>query len=208
MPAASTARARESFAAKCSASRYWRTASAPATAPKSSTAASATSATARLSRDRRCVAGARLDLAVAAFQQYSPCGVGKVLAQASRGTILEGSHAPLPHGDTASDCRRDRSRRAHHRIYDRVVGRLAGKSIVVTGGSSGLGRAMAVRFAREGAVVVVGDLREDPREGGVPTAELIAEAGGRGVFVRADGPRPPMSTCSCAPQSRAPDGST
>ena len=66
------------------------------------------------------------------------------------------------------------------------MGRLAGKSIVVTGGSSGLGRAMALRFATEGADVVVGDVREDPREGGRGTADLIAERGGRGAFVRAD----------------------
>jgi glucose 1-dehydrogenase len=66
------------------------------------------------------------------------------------------------------------------------VGRLEGKSIVVTGGSSGLGRAMALRFAAEGADIVVGDLREDPREGGQPTVEVIAAQGGRGVFVRAD----------------------
>jgi glucose 1-dehydrogenase len=69
------------------------------------------------------------------------------------------------------------------------VGRLEGKSIVVTGGSSGLGRAMSLRFAAEGAHVVVGDVREEPREGGRPTAELIAAAGGRGTFVRSDASR-------------------
>jgi glucose 1-dehydrogenase len=66
------------------------------------------------------------------------------------------------------------------------VGRLAGKSIVVTGGSSGLGRAMALRFAAEGADVIVGDVRREPREGGRPTVELIAEQGGRAVYVEAD----------------------
>jgi glucose 1-dehydrogenase len=66
------------------------------------------------------------------------------------------------------------------------VRRLEGKSIVVTGGSSGLGRALALRFAAEGADVVVGDVREDPREGGTPTAEVIREQGGRGAFVEAD----------------------
>jgi NAD(P)-dependent dehydrogenase (short-subunit alcohol dehydrogenase family) len=67
-----------------------------------------------------------------------------------------------------------------------VSGRLEGKTIVVTGGSSGLGRAMSIAFAREGADVVVGDVRADPREGGPPTTELIAAEGGRGVFVTAD----------------------
>jgi glucose 1-dehydrogenase len=69
------------------------------------------------------------------------------------------------------------------------VGRLEGKSIVVTGGSSGLGRAMSLRFAAEGAHVVVGDVREEPREGGRPTAELIADAGGRATFVASDASR-------------------
>jgi glucose 1-dehydrogenase len=45
---------------------------------------------------------------------------------------------------------------------------------------------MAIAFAAEGADVVVGDVREDPREGGPPTAEVIAAEGGQAVFVRAD----------------------
>jgi NAD(P)-dependent dehydrogenase (short-subunit alcohol dehydrogenase family) len=66
------------------------------------------------------------------------------------------------------------------------AGRLQDKSIVITGAASGLGRAMALTFAAEGADVVVGDVRPDPREGGEPTVDLIEQAGGSGVFVEAD----------------------
>jgi glucose 1-dehydrogenase len=69
------------------------------------------------------------------------------------------------------------------------MGRLEGTSIVVTGGSSGLGRAMALRFAAEGADVVVGDVRREPREGGEPTDAVITAAGGRAAFVTADAGR-------------------
>jgi glucose 1-dehydrogenase len=64
--------------------------------------------------------------------------------------------------------------------------RLADKTIVVTGGSSGLGRAMCVAFADHGATVIVGDVRRDPREGGEPTDELIRSRGGEARFVRVD----------------------
>jgi len=56
--------------------------------------------------------------------------------------------------------------------------RLEGKVAVVTGGASGIGRAMCERFAREGASVAVVDLDEEA--GG----ELAAAVGG--MFVRAD----------------------
>lgn len=64
--------------------------------------------------------------------------------------------------------------------------RLSGKTAIVTGAASGLGRAMAERFAAEGASVVVADLTQEPREGGAPTVERITAAGGTAVFIRCD----------------------
>lgn len=52
---------------------------------------------------------------------------------------------------------------------------LANKVAVVTGGASGNGRAIALAFAQEGADVVVADIREEPREGGTPTHQLIGQ---------------------------------
>jgi glucose 1-dehydrogenase len=61
--------------------------------------------------------------------------------------------------------------------------RLQNRVAVVTGGSSGLGRAIALRFADEGAHVVVGDVVREPREGGETTEAVL---GARGVHVDAD----------------------
>ena len=61
--------------------------------------------------------------------------------------------------------------------------RLAGRVAVVTGGGNGLGRATAVRFAHEGASIVVADLLEGP---GRDTVDMIESIGGPAVFVHLD----------------------
>lgn len=61
--------------------------------------------------------------------------------------------------------------------------RLADKVAIVTGGGSGFGEGIAHTFAREGANVVVADLREDAAE---RVAAAIRDAGGRARAVRAD----------------------
>ena len=63
---------------------------------------------------------------------------------------------------------------------------LVGKIAVVTGASSGIGRAIAINFANEGASVVIADLSEQPVEGGEPTLEIISRAGGTASFHRTD----------------------
>jgi glucose 1-dehydrogenase len=70
-----------------------------------------------------------------------------------------------------------------------VGSRLRGRVAVVTGSASGIGRAIAIRLADEGASVVVSDVRADPREGGEPTEGLIAQRGGTCVRLDADASR-------------------
>jgi NAD(P)-dependent dehydrogenase (short-subunit alcohol dehydrogenase family) len=63
---------------------------------------------------------------------------------------------------------------------------LKGKTAVITGGQSGIGRAIAKRYAQEGANVVIGDIRKEPRRAETPTVEEIADAGGEAQFVETD----------------------
>ena len=58
---------------------------------------------------------------------------------------------------------------------------------IVTGGSSGIGREISLRFANEGADVVVADVRETPRTGGDPTHEVIeSDTEANATFVECD----------------------
>jgi len=60
---------------------------------------------------------------------------------------------------------------------------LKGKVAVVTGGGSGMGRAIAVRLAGDGAAVAIWDING---EGAVQTAKMITEAGGKSLAIAAD----------------------
>lgn len=71
--------------------------------------------------------------------------------------------------------------------------KLKDRVAIVTGGSSGIGRGIALELAREGAKVVVADLREEPKKGvhydkdlSTTTVEEVKALGSDGLFVPCD----------------------
>lgn len=66
------------------------------------------------------------------------------------------------------------------------MAKLENQTAIVTGSASGIGRAIAIRFAAEGANVFLADLETEPRGGGKSTLDMILDAGGKAEFLRTD----------------------
>ena len=62
----------------------------------------------------------------------------------------------------------------HARNWSKILNRVEGRTAIVTGAASGIGRAISLQFAQEGARVVVADIIDAPKEGGEPTEKMIA----------------------------------
>jgi len=71
-------------------------------------------------------------------------------------------------------------------------GRLHARVAIVTGSSSGMGRAIALSLAREGAYVVCADLKPEASPHGfepdkhIPTYQVIQNNGGKSAFIKCD----------------------
>jgi len=72
----------------------------------------------------------------------------------------------------------------YERDYDRQDKKLSGKVALITGGDSGIGRAVAVHFAREGADIAIVYRKED--EDAQVTRELVEEKGKKAILIKAD----------------------
>jgi NAD(P)-dependent dehydrogenase (short-subunit alcohol dehydrogenase family) len=70
----------------------------------------------------------------------------------------------------------------HNTIREKLMGRLEGKSVIITGAGSGIGRAASLLFTKEGAKLIAVDRSESVKE----TAKLVSDAGGTVEAVIAD----------------------
>ena len=115
-------------------------------------------------------------------------GRGRALRPRAPGRLQGAPRGFLPPGVPAGRRGQAHQARAPGALLGRprhagLMASLAGRVALVTGGASGIGRAAALAFAREGARVAVSDVAA---EGGDETVRLIKAAGGEACFVRAD----------------------
>src|SRR5690242_2055897 len=89
------------------------------------------------------------------------------------------SHQPMPGEERAMGPRPDHGEESY-----KGSGRLAGKAALITGADSGIGRAVALAFAREGADVLISYLEE--HEDAKESAAWVEKAGRKAVLVAGD----------------------
>src|SRR3954468_6453824 len=94
-------------------------------------------------------------------------------------TSLPPQHQPMPGRTEAMEPKPDHGEESY-----RGSGKLKGKRAVITGGDSGIGRAVAIAFAREGADCLIAylDEHDDAKE----TQRLIEKEGRKAVLVPGD----------------------
>ena len=96
------------------------------------------------------------------------------------------SQAALPHSETANAGldRCDAARPDHGETSYKGSGKLNGLKAVITGGDSGIGRAVAIAYAREGADVLIAFLNETVEANEVK--KLVEKEGRKAVLVAGD----------------------
>jgi NAD(P)-dependent dehydrogenase (short-subunit alcohol dehydrogenase family) len=92
----------------------------------------------------------------------------------------DSSEIPHPGNTAEMDVEPDHGEESY-----RGSGRLSGKHAIITGGDSGIGRAVAIAFAREGADVLIAYLPEEEQDAR-DTAQLVEKAGRKAVTVPGD----------------------
>src|SRR3569832_1648198 len=86
---------------------------------------------------------------------------------------------PMPGSTGAMNPRPD-----HGETSYKGAGRLAGKKAIITGGDSGIGRAVAIAYAREGADIAIAYLNED--EDAVEVKQLVEREGRKVLLIPGD----------------------
>jgi NAD(P)-dependent dehydrogenase (short-subunit alcohol dehydrogenase family) len=97
----------------------------------------------------------------------------------------QSSHHPPQEQDRQPGLRSEMTPKPRAEMRDyRAAGKLEGKAALITGGDSGIGRAVAIGFAKEGADVAI--LYLDEHEDAASTKALIEEEGRRGIAIAGD----------------------
>ena len=98
--------------------------------------------------------------------------------------MTDAPHIPAQHQDAMPASEAEMTPAPDYHPRHPGVGKLKGKIAFVSGGDSGIGRAVSVLFAREGAKIAIAYLEED--EDAEETKRLVEEEGGEALLLRGD----------------------